>query len=448
MFICSKCGYKSVKWLGRCPVCNSWESFSEEKKNSGKSLSLSEEKPLPQLLTKISGGDELRMPTGIAEFDRILGGGLVKGEVVLVGGEPGVGKSTLLLQVAGEVSRSRKVLYVSAEESPQQVNLRAKRLKSDFSNLYIVDDDNIFNIDDYFEKYKFDTIIVDSIQVVRNPEVDNPRGSVNQIKGCAEFLTRFAKTKGVSIIIVGHVTKEGALAGPKILEHIVDCVLYFEPELSSHYRILRAAKNRFGSTGEMAVFEMTSGGLKEVKVLSDIFLPHKDNPVPGSCVSCAMEGLRPILIELQALVSKAVFGMVRRRSVGFDFNRFSLLTATAEKRVKIPLAAQDIFLNVAGGARITDPAVDLAVICAIVSSFKEKELEKGAVFVGEVGLAGELRPVGNTAFRLKEIQRGGFMKCYVPKGNMKEIDRSIYPFEIIGLESVKEVLNLTLGGKV
>ena len=448
MFICSECGYKSVKWIGRCPVCNSWESFSEEKSKVSKGRTSFQAESSPQLLGRIENEDNLRIPTGIAEFDRILGGGLIKGEVVLVGGEPGVGKSTLLLQVAGLISRNNKVLYVSAEESPQQVNLRAKRLKFNFDNLYIIDDDNIVNIYTHFEKYKFSTIIIDSIQVVHNPDIDNPRGSINQIRNCAEFLTRFAKTKGVSIIIVGHVTKEGSLAGPKILEHIVDCVLYFESEVSSHYRILRAVKNRFGSTGEMAVFEMTSSGLKEVKVLSDIFLPHKDNPVSGSCVSCAMEGLRPILIELQALVSKATFGMVRRRSVGFDFNRFSLLTATVEKRIKIPLAAQDIFLNVAGGVRITDPAVDLAVVCAIVSSFKEKELEKGAVFIGEVGLAGELRPVGNIAFRLKEVQRGGFIKCYIPKGNTKEIDNSIYSFDIVGLESAKEVLELTLGGKV
>jgi len=413
-----------------------------------KGFFLSEKESSPQLLGEIENEDNLRIPTGTSEFDRILGGGLIKGEVVLVGGEPGVGKSTLLLQVAGLISRNSKVFYVSAEESPQQVNFRAKRLKSDFNNLYIIDDDNILNIYRYFEEYKFNTVIIDSIQAVHNPEIDNPRGSINQIRSCAEFLTRFAKTKGVSIIIVGHVTKEGSLAGPKILEHIVDCVLYFEPELSSHYRILRAVKNRFGSTGEMAVFEMTSVGLKEVKVLSDIFLPHKDNPVSGSCVSCAMEGLRPILIELQALVSKATFGMVRRRSVGFDFNRFSLLTATAEKRLKVPLVTQDIFLNVAGGVRITDPAVDLAVVCAIVSSFKEKELGKGGVFIGEVGLAGELRPVSNITFRLKEIQRGGFMKCYIPKGNVKEIDKSIYSFDIVGLESAKEVLELTLGGKI
>jgi len=433
--------------MGKCPVCNSWESFSEEKAQTNNDL-LPNNESFPQLLGKIANENNLRIPTGIGEFDRILGGGLIKGEVVLVGGEPGVGKSTLLLQVAGLISKKNKVLYVSAEESPQQVNFRAKRLNSDFNNLYIIDDDNIVNIYRYFEEYKFNTIIIDSIQVVYNPEIDNARGSINQIRKCAEFLTRFAKTKGVSIIIVGHVTKEGSLAGPKVLEHIVDCVLYFEPEPSSRYRILRAAKNRFGSTGEIAVFEMTSSGLREVKVLSDIFLPHKDNPVSGSCVSCAMEGLRPILIELQALVSKATFGMVRRRSVGFDFNRFSLLAATIEKRMKIPLAAQDIFLNVAGGVRITDPAVDLAVVCAIVSSFKEKKLEKGVVFIGEVGLAGELRPVSNIAFRLKEAQRGGFIKCYIPKGNVKEVDKGTYSFDIVGLESAKEVLNLTLGGRI
>jgi len=445
MFVCSECGYQSIKWLGKCPVCSSWESFIEEQEVRPKNKKLSSSKYHPKLFRDIEESKAVRFPTGIREFDRILGGGLIEGEVVLIGGEPGVGKSTLLLQVAGSLSKAKKILYVSAEESPQQVSFRAKRLYADFGNLYIVGDDNVLNLYEYLKEYKFEIVLIDSIQVMHHPDIDSTRGSINQVRSCAEFLVRLAKTQNVTVVIIGHITKDGSLAGPKLLEHIVDCVLYFESELVSSYRILRTTKNRFGSTGEMAVFEMTSFGLKEVRNISDIFLPHKDNPVAGSAICCALEGLRPVLIELQALVSKSSFGMVRRRSVGFDFNRFSLLVATIEKRLKITLSTQDIFLNVAGGVRISDPAVDLAALCAIISSFKEKELEANSVFIGEVGLAGELRPVNNISLRLKEVERCGFKQCFVPHGNMNEIKGGKYPFKIVGLKSIEEVLKI-IGG--
>jgi len=334
---------------------------------------------------------------------------------------------------------------LSAEESSQQLNLRAKRLNLSFDNLFIFNEDNLLEVYDYIKEYKFSIIVIDSIQVVYHPKIDVPRGSPNQIRGCAEFLTRLAKSKDIAFLIIGHVTKEGLIAGPKLLEHIVDCVLYFESEVVSNYRILRATKNRFGSTGEIAIFEMTSSGLREVKSLSDIFLPHKDRPLAGSCISCIVEGLKPLLIELQALVSKASFGVVRRRSLGFDFNRFSLLVATIEKRLRVSLASQDVFLNVAGGIRITDPAADLAAVLAIISGFREKDLEAKNVFIGEVGLGGELRPVSNINLRLKEVAKGGFKKCFIPKGNFKEVDNRFTSLKVIGLDSVKEVLETMRG---
>ncbi len=442
MFICSECGYKTVKWLGKCPECSSWESFSQSKEMKKNEFVEFLEKSTPKLFKDIKEKSYIRITTKMQEFDRILGGGLVKGEVVLVGGEPGVGKSTLLLQAAGILSSANKVLYVSAEESPQQVGLRAKRLGIELDGLYILNEDNIFDIYKHIKEYKFDIVIIDSIQVVFHPKLEVPRGSVGQVRGCSEFLTRLAKHEGITFFIIGHVTKEGALAGPKMMEHIVDCVLYFEPEVTSSYRILRASKNRFGPTGEVAVFEMTSAGLKEVTVLSDIFLPHKDKPVAGSCIGCILEGLKPLLLELQSLVVKSSFGMVRRRSIGFDFNRFSLLVAVIEKRLKISLVNQDVFLNVAGGMKITDPAADLAAVCAVVSSYREEAFESNTVFIAELGLAGELRPVSNIGLRLKEVEKGGFKKCFIPSGNLKEISDNSYSFEVVGLESLKEVLDL------
>ncbi len=440
MFQCTKCGYKSVKWLGRCPVCEEWESFEEEKVSSGKNELDFLEKYPPRPLKEIQQEPYLRTSTGWEEFDRVLGGGLVKGEVVLVGGVPGVGKSTLLLQVASSLSGDRKVLYVSAEESVQQVNFRARRLGADGENLYILNEDDITAIYRYITEGKFDIVIVDSIQVVHNPHLESLRGSPNQLRACTEFFTRMAKSMGVVVILVGHVTKEGIIAGPKLLEHIVDCVLYFETEPNSPYRLLRAAKNRFGSTGEMAVFEMTSQGLKEVKVLSDIFLPHKKNPISGSCIACVIEGIKPILLELQALVTRSNFGMVRRRSLGFDFNRMSLLVAIIEKRLKMSLSTQDIFLNVAGGIKITDPAADLAALVAIVSSFKEEKIGFNTVFIGEVGLGGELRPVSNINMRLKEVLKGGFEVCFIPEGNKRELEGTFSSINIIPASSIKDVL--------
>jgi DNA repair protein RadA/Sms len=436
MFSCTSCGYKSVKWLGKCPLCGGWETFAEEVRDEASKIT--REKNPPQLIKDIEQKELERLYTGIEEFDRIIGGGLVKGEVVLIGGEPGVGKSTLLIEVAASLSKKYKTLYVSAEESVEQLSLRAKRLESDFSRLYIVGEDELEQICGYIKEGDFKFVMIDSIQVVHCSNYEGYKGSVSQIKGCADYLTRIAKSWGVVIFIVGHVTKEGVIAGPKLLEHIVDCVLYFEGESLSHYRILRSVKNRFGPTGDIAVFEMKSSGLKEVTKTADIFLPHRLESFSGSCVVCVIEGLRPILLELQALASRASFGVVRRRSLGFDFNRFSLLVAIIEKRLKFSLSNEDVFLNVAGGLKINDPAADFGAVMAIISSFKEEEMPPSTVFVGEVGLAGELRRVSNINLRLKEIERAHFKHCIIPEANIKELDKN-YNISVKSFLSLKEV---------
>ncbi|OQX80542.1 MAG: DNA repair protein RadA [Candidatus Omnitrophica bacterium 4484_70.1] len=437
MYYCLNCGYKSIKWLGKCPACDSWESFLEEKKEEDTFLKRSS---TPLLLREIDVKDTQRVTTGIEEFDRILGGGIVKGEVILIGGEPGVGKSTFLLEVGARLSQEGRVLYLNAEESPYQVSIRAKRLKANFAHFYVLDEDNLVEVQKIIEKEKYNVVIVDSIQVVYHPKIEAQRGSPVQIKGCADFLTRIAKLQGITIFIVGHVTKEGIIAGPKLLEHIVDCVLYFESEKISNYRVLRATKNRFGSTGDIAVFEMTSWGLRQVNLLSNLFLPHRDKEIAGSCVVCVIEGVKPFLVEIQSLVNRTSFSMVKRKTAGFDPNRFTLLIATIEKRLRLSLASYDIFLNVAGGMRITDPAADLGAIVAIVSSLKEK-IFSSYVFLGEVGLAGEVRAVNNINLRLREIKRGGFKNCFLPQDNLKEVDEESNSLNLYGVASIKEIFS-------
>ncbi len=439
MFSCSNCGYQSAKWLGKCPLCSGWETFTQERPSKDKAP-VAQKKVPPKFLKDIRKKDYQRITTGIGEFDRIVGGGLVEGEIVLIGGAPGVGKSTLLLEVSSKLALKDKTLYVSAEESPQQIALRAQRLGGkELDQVYIVGEDSLEEIFEYIKNDGYKFVVIDSIQVISSNGLEGAKGSINQLRGCADYLTRIAKALGVIIFVVGHVTKEGAIAGPKLLEHIVDCVLYFEGEMLSNYRILRSIKNRFGPTGDISVFEMKSTGLVEVKKISDIFLPHRNESFSGSCVISAIEGLRPILIELQSLVSKASFGVARRRALGFDFNRFSLLIAIIEKRLKISLSNQDVFLNVAGGLKINDPAADLGAIMAIISSFKENELPVSAVFIGEVGLAGELRRVNNINLRLKEVERAGFKNAFIPEINLKEVDKK-FKFNITGSSSLKEVV--------
>ncbi|MFH1519662.1 MAG: DNA repair protein RadA [Candidatus Omnitrophota bacterium] len=440
MFSCSECGNKSIKWLGKCPLCGGWETFSEEiEDKKGAKRRLREKQP-PQLLKDIESSGFKRIPTGLAEFDRILGGGLIAGEIVLVGGAPGVGKSTLLLEVSSQLAAKGKTLYVSAEESPQQIGLRAKRLgKSKLDNIYILGEDRLEDVFEYIKSQGFKFVVIDSIQVVHTLTCEGSKGSISQVRGCADYLTQIAKSLGIVIFVVGHVTKDGAIAGPKLLEHIVDCVLYFEGELLSNYRILRSIKNRFGSTGDIAVFEMKSTGLKEVQKLNDIFLPHREQSFSGSCVICVIEGLRPLLIELQSLASRANFGIARRRSLGFDFNRFSLLIAIIEKRLKLSLSSEDVFLNVAGGLKINDPAADLGAVMAIISSFRENSIPSGMVFIGEIGLAGELRRVNNINLRLKEVARAGFKQCIIPEVNLKEVDEK-FNLKVRGFSTLGDVV--------
>lgn len=438
MYSCSGCGYKSVKWLGKCPHCEGWQTFDEERKSvKGKIV---KEKRSPILLKDIEEHSMTRVSTCMQGVDRILGGGLVRGEVILLGGEPGVGKSTLLLEIAAKLSKKEKTLYVSAEESPQQIALRVKRVEADFDNLYILGEDNLHLVYDHIIRGEFKFVIVDSVQVVQCPDYEGAKGSVSQIRGCADYLTQIAKSMGIVIFVVGHVTKEGAIAGPKLLEHIVDCVLYFEGDTLSNYRILRAMKNRFGPTGDIVLFEMSSTGLKEVKRTSEIFLPHKEKTISGSCVVCVIEGARPLLIELQALVSRGSFGVVRRRSLGFDYNRFSLLIAIIEKRLKVSLSSEDVFLNVAGALKITDPAADLGAVMAIISSCKDKETFLDNVFISEVGLAGELRKVSNINLRLKETERSNFKRCFVSESNSKDIDKRC-TLEVVGCSTLQDVVD-------
>jgi DNA repair protein RadA/Sms len=438
MYSCIECGYQSLKWLGKCPQCDKWDTFAQEQKTLETKSGVHKEKIPPKPLKEIKEADYKRIPTKIGELDRVLGGGLVPGEIILVGGEPGVGKSTLLLEVAAKLSDVDKTLYVSAEESPQQVALRASRLNLEGEKLYILGEDNLSQVAEYINENGYKFIIIDSIQVVYCPSIEGPRGSVSQIKGSADFLTQLAKALNIVIFVVGHVTKEGAIAGPKLLEHIVDCVLYFEGELVSGFRILRAIKNRFGATGNLAVFEMSSEGLKEITETNAIFLPHRDQSIAGSAIACVIEGIRPMLIEIQALTARATFGMVRRKADGFDFNRFSLLSAVVEKRLKCSMADQDVFVNVVGGIKIDDPGADLALIMAIASSLKDKAINS-TVFMAEVGLAGELRRVHNINARLKEAERSGFKRAVIAEANLKEVDSAFKKLRIDGFDTLHDL---------
>ncbi|MBN2831175.1 MAG: DNA repair protein RadA [Candidatus Omnitrophica bacterium] len=453
VFNCQKCGYQSPKWLGRCPDCQAWNSFVEEDYSLPSSGRAKERTALykdePVLLKDVQVTEESRLKTGITELDRVLGGGIVKGSVVLIGGDPGVGKSTISLQVSNQLTRKdAKVLYVSGEESVHQTKMRAKRLGAhDSDSLYIVNQTDLSLILEYINNLKPDVVIIDSIQVVFDPQISSSAGSVSQVRECAGMLTQLAKTSGTSIFIIGHVTKEGTLAGPRLLEHIVDTVLYFEGDRFSIYRILRAVKNRFGSTNEIGVFEMRAEGLGEVKNPSEIFLSERPKDVSGSVVTSVLEGSRPLLVEIQSLVSRSNFGYARRRSQGFDFNRLSLLVAVLEKRIGLALEAEDIFVNVAGGIKIEDPAADLAVAIAIASAFKEETVIADTVILGEVGLAGEIRSISQGALRINEAEKLGFKRVIFPKNNYKAFKDYKGAVELIPVATLKEGLDIGLGGK-
>lgn len=444
VFFCTNCGYESAKWEGRCPACGEWNTFSEEQvvsfsKKTTKALS---DNP-PVALKDIKSEDTLRIVTGIGELDRVLGGGIVPGSLILLGGDPGIGKSTLLLQLCSVLrGAASPVLYISGEESKGQIKMRADRMGDFPDNVMILAETDTDLIKSVVEKTKPYLVIIDSIQTMYSPENGSPPGSVTQVREATNTFMHLAKQNNIPIFVVGHVTKEGMVAGPKMLEHMVDTVLYFEGDKSATYRVLRGVKNRFGSTNEIGVFEMTGTGLNEVSNPSEYMLSEKPLDASGSVVTCTMEGTRPILLEVQALVTKSNFGMPRRSASGLDKQRVDLLIAVLEKRLNLPLGEFDAFVNVAGGMKIREPAIDLGVVLAVLSSYKNKVIDSSIVCFGEVGLNGEIRNVTQSLSRIKEAEKLGFTSCIIPKNAIKPDMIKGSKIKIHGVENVNEALKL------
>jgi DNA repair protein RadA/Sms len=444
-FICQSCGYEAPKWLGRCPGCQDWNTFVEERviedKVPERDLFGLEAKVNPMPITQVIREESERLRIGIGEFDRVLGGGIVYGSVVLVGGNPGIGKSTLLLQMMGRLaSDGKKVLYISGEESLQQTKMRADRLGVSSDHFFVVSETSLEKILEDIQKLEPSTAVVDSIQTIYSSDLPSPPGSISQVREASSRLLYLAKHLSIPIFLVGHVTKEGYIAGPKVLEHMVDTVLYIEGEASHSFRVLRAAKNRFGSTNEIGVFEMKDSGLAEVISPSEFFLAERSQRASGSVIMPSMEGSRPILVELQALVAPTPFGLPRRTVQGVDANRVSLLVAVMEKRLGIQLLNQDIFLNIAGGIRIEEPGADLGVISSIASSFRDQLIDPGTVVFGEVGLGGEVRGISHPEVRVKEAARLGFKQCLLPKQNQEKMKKP-QGIELIGIRTVQEAID-------
>ena len=441
-YICSGCGYESPKWLGKCPECDNWNTFTEEivETNKRKAAPFKGELRINKI-TEITATEEDRIITGINEFDRVLGGGLMPGSVILLAGDPGIGKSTLVMQAASKIKE--KVLYVTGEESEKQIKIRATRLKLQSENFYVLAETSMNPILSAITKLNPSVVIIDSIQTVYRNELENSPGTITQIRECTSLLMAEAKTKHFCVLIVGHVTKEGTIAGPKILEHIVDTVLQFEGESNYAFRILRAQKNRFGSTNEIGIFEMHEEGLTEVKNPSEVFLSERDRETPGSVVTSTIEGTRPLLLEVQALVTHTNFGYPQRVTTGFDQRRLSILLAVLEKRGNYRLSANNVFLNMAGGVKIMEPAADLAVCCSIASSLLDKNVDNQTVVIGEVGLGGEIRSVGQIEKRIQEAQKLGFKRIIIPKNNLKNIkNKGLIKIEPV--ESLSEAINKSL----
>ncbi len=446
IFCCQECGYQSPKWMGKCPDCGQWQTFVEEVQTLKPSqearrnaLSLQSE-PVP--IDSIKLEDEYRLLTGIKEFDRVLGGGLVPGTLVLIGGTPGIGKSTLMLQALhGLANMGHKVLYVSGEESIQQISLRSKRLSTVSHDLLVVSEIDIESIQTMIESTRPDVLVIDSIQTMFNADLTSAPGSVSQVRECAIKLMFIAKNTSVPIFLVGHVTKDGAIAGPRLLEHMVDTVLYFEGDRNHVFRILRAVKNRFGSTNEIGVFEMNEMGLEEVVNPSAVFLSERPVNTPGSVVTSSMEGTRPILVELQALAGSTNFGTPRRTVLGLDQNRVALLVAVMEKKLGMDLMGHDIFMNVAGGVKVDEPAIDMGIISAIASSFLDKPISDATLVLGEVGLTGEVRAVSHIETRVNETKKMGFSRCLVPESNLKRMTE-VKGIDVIGVKTVSEAIEI------
>jgi len=441
-FFCQHCGYMSPKWLGKCPSCNGWNCFAEELVSEPESGSRAEMKfdgkPLP--IEDIPAQEGQRTVTGIAEIDRVLGGGIVSGSAILIGGEPGIGKSTLMLQVMKNLAENgHKVLYISGEESAHQIKLRSNRIGATTKNLLLLVEVSLERILEQIKKVEPAIVVIDSIQTVYSGDLMSAPGSVGQVREASSRLILFSKKNGIPVFLVGHVTKDGSIAGPKVLEHMVDTVLYFEGDSGHAYRIIRSIKNRFGPTNEIGVFEMQDKGLKEVPNPSAFFLEQRPQNVPGSVVVPSLEGTRPILVEIQALVSATNLGMPRRTAIGVDHNRVSLLVAVLDKICGMHLGGSDIFINVAGGIRVEEPAVDLGVVAAMASSFLDRPVDSRTVILGEVGLTGEVRAVSQIEVRVKEAARLGFSRCVVPKTNAKQLTK-IGKMEVCAISSLKELL--------
>ncbi len=448
VFYCQNCGHESSKWMGQCPGCRQWNTFVEETVSTAEMKSGAgvrkqiKEKAQPRILSEITIKDEDKILTGIGELDRVLGGGIVQGSLTLVGGDPGIGKSTLLLQVCRNLADAgHKVLYISGEESGTQIKIRADRIGSFSKSMLLLCETSLETIEEAIRRQEPEVVVIDSIQTMYKDGISSAPGSVSQVRESTAVFLQLAKGLGVSIFIVGHVTKEGTVAGPRVLEHMVDAVLYFEGDRHASYRILRGVKNRFGSTNEIGVFEMEAAGLREVMNPSEFMLSGKPEEASGSIVVCSIEGTRPMLIEIQALVCHTSFGIPRRQTIGTDFNRVNLLIAVLEKRLGLALGNCDAYVNIAGGIRITEPAIDLGIAMAVVSSFKNKSIDNEMIAIGEVGLSGEVRAVNQIQARVQEAKKLGFTSCVIPAVCLESV-KEIKDIKITGVKTVKDAMNL------
>ena len=441
VFVCNECGYESGKWLGKCPACNSWNTFFEQKvvESKNKAGAIAKEKTKPQKLNTYEAKETIRTSTGFDELDRVLGGGLVKGSLILLGGEPGIGKSTLILQICNKVKGEGKVLYVSGEESAEQIKLRADRLGINNEDILFLGETDIDIVNEAIVEVNPKLVIIDSIQTMYSDELTAAAGSVSQVREITSQVMRICKSRNITTIIIGHVTKEGNIAGPRVLEHMVDTVLYLEGERYFSYRILRGVKNRFGSTNEIGMFEMREEGMCEITNPSDVLISEREDNPAGSCIVACMEGTRPMLVELQALTTQSVFGFPKRTANGIDFNRLAILIAVIEKKTGLSLGSQDVYVNVVGGLRLTEPSVDLGIIMVVSSIYKNKPISKDCVIIGEVGLTGEVRRVNMIEKRIKESEKLGFKKWIIPESN-KKLLKDNFKLDIIGVKDVQEAL--------
>lgn len=441
IFVCNECGYETAKWIGKCPACNSWNTFFEQKIEKYSETNKLEKRldSMPKPLNTYKGQETSRTSTGFTELDRVLGGGLVKGSLILLGGEPGIGKSTLILQLCDKVKGEGKVLYVSGEESAEQIKLRADRLNINNEEILFLGETNIEAVNENIIELNPKLVIIDSIQTMFSEDLTAAAGSVSQVREITAQIMRICKSRGITTIIIGHVTKDGNIAGPRVLEHMVDTVLYIEGERYFSYRIIRSVKNRFGSTNEIGMFEMRQEGMCEITNPSEVLISEREDNPSGSCIIATMEGTRPVLIELQALTAQSVFGLPKRTANGVDYNRLALLIAVLEKKVGLSLGNQDVYLNVVGGMKINEPSIDLGIICVSASSYKNISIPKDTVIMGEVGLTGEVRRINLIEKRLKEAEKLGFKTCIIPESN-KKVLKDEYKLDIIGVKNIQEAM--------